>query len=124
MPGRKEIARQVPDTSGDEEGTISTSKEVDLVIQVKEIVIDRCGGEQNQLFSLVAKSTASVVGREDAFEVLVALRGMIAEIVTLIDKQQVSIGHLMDIIALASEHFLCNNGHGNARLCQFFSPHL
>src|SRR5581483_9286292 len=71
--GDHEVALEVADTGGGEIAAVAAGKEVDLIVEVKDGVVDGGCGEQDQLFALAADDALAVVGCQQAFEAFVAL---------------------------------------------------
>ncbi len=95
--GGLKIFVQVADPGGGEVTAVPAGEEGDLVVQVKDGVVDGGGREQDQLLALAAHPAAPVIGGQDALEVLVAPGVAIAEVVAFVHQQDIGVLHITTI---------------------------
>jgi hypothetical protein len=81
----EKIALEISDTGCGKIAAITSCDETDLAIEVKDIVADGCCSKQDKLLTLLTELAMTVVGGEDTFDVLIALRVAVAKIVTLVN---------------------------------------
>ena len=86
-----------------------------MIVEVEDGVVDGGCRKQNELFALTADLAASIVGRQDTLQVLVALSVAVTEVVAFIDKQNISILYIATVEFIAPKRFLRNDMGGNAR---------
>src|SRR6266849_4468957 len=63
-PGNLEVSIEIANARGREITAISASKEIDLIIQVEDVVVDGGCREQNEFFALATNLTTSSVGSQ------------------------------------------------------------
>ncbi len=122
--GGLKIFVQVADPGGGEVTAVPAGEEGDLVVQVKDGVVDRGGRKQDQLLALAAHPAAPVIGGQDALEVLVAPGVAIAEVVAFVHQQDIGVLHISTIEFVATQAFLGDDACGDSGAEQFVVPHL
>src|SRR5262249_31910583 len=95
----------------------------DLVREVEQVVIDRCGREKDQLFML-AVATAAAVELNKRVECEVAVGLVVAEIVALVDENNVGVPVGERVELRAADLFHPDNLGGDRGAGQFALPHV
>ena len=62
--GCQKVGVQIANTSRGEVGAVITSKQIDLVVQIENVVVDGCRCQENELFTPAIASTTTI-GCED-----------------------------------------------------------
>ena len=123
-PGNLEVSIEITDTRGRKVTAISASKEVDLIVQVEDVVVDGSGSDENEFLALAADLPTPIVRSKNALQVLVALGVAVAEIMAFIHQENIGILRIADVKFISPERFLCDDMRRNARAQQFVVPHL
>ena len=114
-PGNLEVSIKITNTRGRKVTAISASKEVDLIVQVEDVVVDGSGSDENKLFALTADLPTPIVRSKNALQVLVTLGVAVAEVVAFIHKHYIGILRIADVKLISPERFLSDDANGNSR---------
>jgi hypothetical protein len=121
--GGEKIFLQVADTGGGEVAAVAAGEEVNLVVEVKDGVVDGSRGQQNQFLALAADGSATIISSQNTLKRTVALGAAIAEVVALINEEDIRVLHYANVKFLAAKRFLSNDAGSDGGALQFGFPH-
>jgi hypothetical protein len=112
--GGEEVVVEVADAGGGKVGAVVAGEEVDLVVEVENGVVDRRGGELDDLLAPAA-APAPAVGGEQRLQVEVAVGVAVAEVVRLVDEDDVHVFQAAQLELLLAEALLGDDAGGDGR---------
>src|SRR5205814_8386024 len=121
--GSLEVFVEIPNPGSGEVAAVAAGNEVDLVVQIKDGIVDGRGSKQDKFLPLTADLAAAAIGGQDALQVLVALGVAVAKVVAFVHEQDIRVQYVAAIEFIASQALLGDDVSSNAGAEQFVAPH-